>query len=433
LAAPALLTTGSLLGDSATPIEITATGKVNVYDLPTTGVLASTGDLNIDLKKGNQSDPIFVFRMPAGSTNPIRFGSVTYGVKLRVADNSGFTNDGLKANNIFWVSNQGMFFTGTGNELAGNFIGNRLASGAAVLRIVGFSGTPQQVAGGRFLGFRRLLVETTPTTTFPAGFMTAMTTTDQPLLVPILQLHSPKGTPSSAVATAFGGDKDLINDDWQQRAVESTFNAAFIMGDSPSRPFPSGQAIDRGESGGGLHNFPRFLETWDEGENTNGSPKNQKNSIISGSFIQFKRSIFATAPFETVNDRTKDNSLFFDGAVPDYMTTFENTSRSYLYRGGANRRKAPFYKAPNRQWGYDVGFLSQTPDLFSRRFATPTAGDPNEFFREVGRDDAWVKALLCAAEKSDPTDPTADYDTYAVNDDQRPAGNTCPNISQYQS
>jgi len=38
-------------------------------------------------------------------------------------------------------------------------------------------------------------------------------------------------------------------------ATTTTANAAFITGDSPSRPNPS-------ESGGGLHNFVRFIENW---------------------------------------------------------------------------------------------------------------------------------------------------------------------------
>jgi hypothetical protein len=74
----------------------------------------------------------------------------------------------------------------------------------------------------------------------------------------------------------------------------------------------------------------------------------------------------------------------------------------YQYKEAAARFKAPFYQPPTRAWGYDVGLLKQTPDLFSRRIAIPEAGTPNEFFREVSRDDAWVQGLLCAAEKTAP-------------------------------
>jgi hypothetical protein len=71
----------------------------------------------------------------------------------------------------------------------------------------------------------------------------------------------------------------------------------------------------------------------------------------------------------------------------------------YQYKEAAARFKAPFYQPPTRAWGYDVGLLSQTPDLFSRRIALPEAGTPNEFFREVSRDDPWVRGLLCAAQE----------------------------------
>jgi hypothetical protein len=167
------------------------------------------------------------------------------------------------------------------------------------------------------------------------------------------------------------------------------------MGDSPSRPIPG---ASENEYGGGLPNFPRFLEAWEQSENNAGAvaPSPAK---ISGGLIQFFRSKYASAPFEAINDRTKDTSLFFDastGGKPDYMQIV--TDQGFVYRGGASGRKAPYYRPPNRQWGYDVGLLKQTPDLFSRRFATPSAGTPNEYYREVGRDDKWVQALLCAGE-----------------------------------
>jgi hypothetical protein len=222
-----------------------------------------------------------------------------------------------------------------------------------------------------------------------------MTTTDEPLLVPVLQLHSPSGTPSTNVGTAFGSDR--LNNTWLQRATaKTTFNAVLIMGDSPSRPIPG---ASENEYGGGLPNFPRFLEAWEESENNAGTAVNPLPAKISGGLIQFFRSKYASAPFEAINDRTKDTSLFFDappGGKPDYMQTV--TDQGFVYRGGASARKAPYYRPPNRQWGYDVGLLSQTPDLFSRRFATPSAGTPNEYYREVGQDDKWVQALLCAAE-----------------------------------
>ncbi|WP_143874261.1 hypothetical protein [Nostoc sp. 'Peltigera malacea cyanobiont' DB3992] len=56
--------------------------------------------------------------------------------------------------------------------------------------------------------------------------------------------------------------------------------------------------------------------------------------------------------------------------------------------------------------------LSQSPDAFSQKLAITPNNKPNEYFREVGRDDTWVQTLLCAKKASDST--------YAVDADQRP-------------
>lgn len=346
-----------------------ATAKINVYDLPASGNLGTAGALTINLERGSQSNPIFVFRMPVSSNNRITFGQ--QGVKLNL--------NGVSPNNIFWVSNRGMQFAEGPHQLAGNFLGT------TNLQIAPPSS--QKIFGGRFLGFN--------SSTVPANFMTAMTTTNQPLLVPVLQLHSPTGSPSANLANAFGND--ALNDTWLPKATTTSFNGVFIMGDSPSRPLldAAGTPLtgqDAAEYGGGLGNFPRFLEAWEDNDGGN-----LRVAKISGGLIQFKKSEFATAPFEAIDNSTRDVSLFFDGATPDYMANYG--SQNYRYRGGASGAKAPYYRPPERQWGYDVGLLSQSPDLFSRRFATPSAGTPNEYYREVGRDDDWVKTLLCGVEK----------------------------------
>ena len=91
----------------------------------------------------------------------------------------------------------------------------------------------------------------------------------------------------------------------------------------------------------------------------------------------------------------------------------------------------PYFTAPNRQWIFDVALLSQPTDLFAQKFTTPSKSSPNEFFREVGRDDAWVQTLLCAAISSDRVgSSSATYTQYAVTDkQQRPAScrNDAPN------
>jgi hypothetical protein len=378
---------------------LSATDRVNVFDLPANGILGNPS-LTITLRRNPaQRDPIVVFKMP--NNTPIYFGQ-----------NIRLILEGVDPNNIFWVSRNGMWFYNGTHQLAGNFIG-----GAGPLRIQAssFSLPNSKITGGRFLGFNRVTFRTSLRPQLPTGFLTALTTTNEPLLVPILQLHSPTGNPGAAFSAT-----DHLELRWLQHATPTTFNASFIMGNTPARPFP-GNAVNPGESGGGLHNFPRFLEAWEVNRNT----KPETSTKIKGSFIQFKRSSFATAPFETIDDPTKDNSLFFDrvGGGPAYMAGYRTTQ--FRYRGGAQNYKAPFYRPPNRLWGYDVGLLKQTPDLFSRRFALPAAGTPSEFYREVSRDDDWIKTLLCAAEPRNPNAQNPIYDWAISDEKQRPA--SCQN------
>ena len=82
----------------------------------------------------------------------------------------------------------------------------------------------------------------------------------------------------------------------------------------------------------------------------------------------------------------------------------------------------PFYTPPSRQWGFDVGLLSQLPDLFALTFTMSPTSKPNDFFREVNRDDKWVKSLLCAKtlnvnKTSGKISPT---NKNAVSESQRP-------------
>jgi hypothetical protein len=395
---------------AGTPQLVTATGKVNVYQLPANGQL---GNLELTLDRGNQSDPIFVFK--AAGNLPIRFGANNPG-----RPTSGpvvLTLKGVDPNNIFWVSNSGLVINDYAHQLTGNFFGFTNAT---------INATQPVIKGGRLLGFN--------TATIGAGTMTAMTTTAEPLLVPVLQLHSPKGSPGNA-ATAFGGPTDHLNDDWLPHAVNPTnasnpitFNAALVMGDTPARPASSTDTRYVGETNGGLGNFPRFLEAWEERDDVN-----LRRAKIFGSLIQFKKSEFATAPFQAIDNPSIDTSLFFDAPNPAYTANY--VERDFRYKGGSNARQSPYYRAPERQWGYDVGFLSQTADLFSRRFGTPSAGTPSEYYRSVGRDDSWVQTLLCAAEQSTapgaPGTPPPPYDTYAVPDArQRPVNCPTPPYNQ---
>ncbi|MBW4610697.1 MAG: hormogonium polysaccharide biosynthesis protein HpsA [Hassallia sp. WJT32-NPBG1] len=201
--------------------------------------------------------------------------------------------------------------------------------------------------------------------------------TYQPRLQAVLQINMPFGNTAAPVSSVDMGPPNTqpILPNWLQAATDTTFNLAAAGGDTPARPT---------EDNGGLHNFVRFLENW----NPTGATSAATKARISGSFIQFKRSAYATGPFRA----------------------FLTTGARYPIAG--NSGKAPFYIAPTRQWGYDVGLLSQSPDLFAQKLVKTPDDLPDEFFREVGRDDKWVKTLLCA-KKTDASN------TYALDADQR--------------
>lgn len=388
-----------------------ATAKVNVYyvDASAVGipagwvpggplVIGSTDPIApITFDRGDQVDPVFILRSPPNGA--ISFVA-NFPVELKL--------NGVDPNNIFWVSELGVFFDpATPHKVAGNFLGVVNDAGPATasdpnapdrftFKFTGSGSTPAARINGRILGFKSINTAGNPEV--PADVMTAMTTTDQPLLLPVLNVHSPSptGTPASS-PFAFEPKADR----WLPPAEATTFNGVFVMGDSPSRPLP-GVNRNPAEFGGGLQNFPRFLEAWQEGANAN-----TRAATISGGLIQFKKSVFASAPFETIDNPGRDNSLFFDNP-PLYTAEVGNTAlRDFRYRTGSSASKAPYYLAPERAWGYDVGLLSQTADLFARRFVAPSAGDANEFYREVSRDDRWVRTLLCATEKQGTTDVPA--------------------------
>lgn len=371
-------------------VPLIARAKVNVFQIPLTGItpnatLTLDNTQNLVDNSGNQIDPIFVIQGPA--TGDIAFNTVTLAL------------NGVNPNNVFWVSNAGVTFTGN-NTLAGNFLG--ATSGNLTIP----AGT--QILGGRFLGFGGTVAIST---TFNA--MTA----SEPLLVPMLQIYNPEGI--------SGGYLGIVDRDWLQRVPVGqryTYNAAFVTGDTPSRPDVLGGTA---ETSGGLNNFVRFLESWGVDE------ANRSTAKIDGSFIQAKRSAYATAPYQAA-DPAQD-TLFFNGTAPNvkppYLANDPNANvAGYVYRGGAERYRVPFFRPPTREWGFDVGLLSQSPDVFSERFSSPSTGTPAEYFREVGRDDAWVTSLLCAAEGSGTTYQYA-IEPSATAPQQRPQ--SCPTLATY--
>jgi type II secretory pathway pseudopilin PulG len=226
----------------------------------------------------------------------------------------------------------------------------------------------------------------------------------QPLLVPVLQTQT-VGPASSSNNAPIGG-LTVPQTGWIPQAVATTFNLIVGSNDTPSRALGN----NVGDFNGGLQNLPRFLENW-----------TTIASNIEGSFIQFNRSAYSTAPYIPILDaaapqQTSGNTRLLSlfalpqlaslPPLPPGPTQFPlsnppeagyRTSNGSISGGGGSLGRIPFFTPPDRNWGYDVGLVSQSPDLFTQRFTTPPAkSTPDEFFREVPRNDPWVETLMCA-------------------------------------
>lgn len=396
----------------ATPITIPptaplkATAQLNVYQLPANNTLDG---ITLTLERGDFKNPVFVFQaqnaaVAGDPAPPILFKNFTLNL------------DGVNPNNIFWVSKSGVQFDkSTGNNLlAGNFLGksDAIAENNLNPNVGGSTSTANktEIKGGRFLGFTGTFTDTPPNP-FPDPGKTpnnlerrdfhdnrigGSTTNDyydpnfyvegtsyngfHPVLVPVLQIHSTEGT-NYGKGNPDGDGRTVEDTKWQQIASPSEFNIVFAAGNSPARP---------GEPDGGIANFANLMEGW-----------NNVNYRINGSQMEFERSSFATTPYRPVIVQYNDNQS--KGGPFKFNQTYKTSNL-----GG----RVPYTGVPNRLFGYDVGLLSQTPDLFSSRFTAPSPGEPDEFFREVGRNDDWVQTLLCAK--------NAITGQNAINTDQRP-------------
>jgi hypothetical protein len=197
-------------------------------------------------------------------------------------------------------------------------------------------------------------------------------------------------------------------------ADNTPFNLVMAAGDSPSRDKGFSNAPVT-EFNGGMPNFINTLEDWRR-INDNATAR------INGSFIQLKRSAYATAPFLSILTPSTTGSLF----------NYPQAYRSSNNQVGNLKGRTPYYYPPNRQFGFDVAILSQLPDLFSQQITTPSAGEPSKFYREVGQDDPWIKPLLCGVvgKATTGTSPTIQYKGgYAIADPkQRPS---CPSLGSY--
>lgn len=135
-------------------------------------------------------------------------------------------------------------------------------------------------------------------------------------------------------------------------ASENRMNMIMVSGLVPSR---------EGQSYGGLHNFPRFLENW-----------GGKNLYISGAFLQLSFSTSATAPY--------DQEAWQPGSKAP--TTGNSKGNEWIR----------YYSAPNRRWGYDVGlqYAPSGPVAQRFQFAEDTR---SEFYTEPPADDPYIRNL----------------------------------------
>ncbi|MEH2094559.1 hormogonium polysaccharide biosynthesis protein HpsA [Nostoc sp.] len=338
--------------------------------------------------------PFVLATHKAGTTAQLPTDSKYLGYPRRVAFVRGTSSNSVTRGISATTYSSGELALNSSNKPI--IIGIKSVSGTATITrfpLSSFDSTNRPDPQNYALWFRTANLNTNTDTpnddTKPPKFTLGSGTTDQPNLSPVLQVHVAFGTDETVLPTSTSriGPGNTQDSFWIQQATTTTFNLAAAGGDTPARPT---------EDNGGLHNFVRFLENW----NPTGDVSAAIAAKINGSFIQRTRSAYATAPF----------------------VAFLTSSSSAVYPIANSAGQVPFYLAPKRQWGYDVALLSQSPDAFSQKLAITPDDKPNEYFREVGRDDVWVQALLCA-KKANTSVPPA-FTVPAIDSDQIPT--SCP-------
>jgi hypothetical protein len=363
-------------------VELTGGGQMRVYNLP--GNFPFTETL-----RGDESS-VFVFRVPRINMSSRQ--------EVQLAP-------GVLPENVYWLVNGNV-------NVAPNGIlrGNVLARGTitldyATLKGRAFSSQPNGVKLERQSGILA-----------PEG--------NHPRLVPVTQIHSVAGLPGNHtdngnLANSLYGDISTYPVNWLQQARSTNYNIAVVGGDSPLR---------LAEASAGLNNFVRFQENWAG-----------LTATIKGSFIQQKRSSYATAPFVAIRQGTGQPAPIVsldDGTNADGgLSIFGYKNQRYLTSNGSPPGTLPYYTTPGRQWGFDVGLLSQSPDIFSQKF-TQDIDQVQSYYRPVERNDEWIQALLCAAEPANPADadervggPRTRYTQYAVARSERPDCEAVTNAS----
>ncbi|MFM6402175.1 MAG: hypothetical protein ACKPFF_36310, partial [Planktothrix sp.] len=133
----------------------------------------------------------------------------------------------------------------------------------------------------------------------------------------------------------MGGSDGSANSRWLIQAKTGTtkYNLVFGAGDGPNRP---------GEHNGGLQNFPRFVENW---RNT-GTGGTRGTVQIQGSFIQLRRSRYATAP--AIPLQTQSSSSDADKVKAPSFFGLTGVNNSDVYNLSNVDGRLGYYTAPNR-------------------------------------------------------------------------------------
>ena len=171
------------------------------------------------------------------------------------------------------------------------------------------------------------------------------------------------GKSSGETFMAFNTSRNQID---VEEGDGTRINATIVSGLIASREY---------QDNGGLHNFPRFIEDWNE-------DRNSEVLNLSGAFIQLNFSSYATGP--------QDHDL--------WEPTANNPDP-----GDVNE----FYGAPGRNYGYDVGLQYAPAGPVAERFVTPS-NTRSEFYRELPLDDPYILNLRCAQVSGDRIDPDVD-------------------------
>ena len=138
-----------------------------------------------------------------------------------------------------------------------------------------------------------------------------------------------------------------------------TINSIVVSGISPSQP---------GQTYGGLHNFPRFVEDYN----------NKIMLDYAGSFLQLSFSNYATAPFEVEGWEYEKNGTTLTPPI------------------SKKDESLPYYNSPKRSWGYDVALQLAAAGPAASRFVVPRSSR-NEFYSEPQINDPYIQTLCQAA------------------------------------